>query len=160
MTGKTVYANSSCIAVVEVTRTASIRSRTANNSASTHKVITNACLKLRNILYFFKLFSVDQCQLPKVEGPCRGDFRQWYYDKNSDRCFQFRYGGCQGNTNRFNDRQSCEVRCVRNVVTTAASPLTFTQKRLSDACLVPLDPGPCLQTVRSTELNIFNDNNN
>jgi len=92
-------------------------------------------------------YFLDQCQLPKIEGPCRGNFRQWYYDKHSDRCFQFRYGGCQGNTNRFNDRQSCEVRCVRNVTTTDASPLIV---RPSDACLVPLDPGPCIQTVSST----------
>ncbi|XP_027848870.1 papilin isoform X1 [Aphis gossypii] len=88
----------------------------------------------------------DLCQLPRVEGPCRGDFRQWYYDKNSDRCFQFRYGGCQGNSNRFNDRQSCETRCVQNVVTTAASPI-IAPTRPSDVCLIPLDPGPCLQTI-------------
>ncbi|XP_022174083.1 papilin isoform X3 [Myzus persicae] len=88
----------------------------------------------------------DQCQLPRVEGPCRGDFRQWYYDKNSDRCFQFRYGGCQGNTNRFNDRQSCETRCVQNSVTTVASPI-IPATRPSDVCLIALDPGPCLQTI-------------
>lgn len=84
-----------------------------------------------------------------MEGPCKGDFRQWYYDKNSDRCFQFRYGGCQGNQNRFNDRLSCESRCVQNIITTAASPLINSNIRPSDACLNPLDPGPCLQTVRT-----------
>lgn len=105
------------------------------------------------------MFLSDLCQLPKIGGPCRGDFRQWYYDKNSDRCFQFRYGGCQGNGNRFNDRLSCESRCVRNAVTTVAvSPLTATT-RPSDACLIPLDPGPCLQTVRLILLNNSNDNN-
>ncbi|XP_060859868.1 papilin isoform X4 [Metopolophium dirhodum] len=87
----------------------------------------------------------DLCQLPKVEGPCRGDFRQWYYDKNSDRCFQFQYGGCRGNTNRFNDRQTCETRCVQNAVTVASPVIPAT--RPSDVCLIPLDPGPCLQTV-------------
>lgn len=90
---------------------------------------------------------LDLCQLPKIEGPCRGDFRQWYYDKNSDRCLQFRYGGCEGNPNRFNDRLSCESRCVRSVIPTAASPLIVAPVRLSDACIFPLDPGPCLQTV-------------
>lgn len=94
-----------------------------------------------------QFLSIDQCQLPKVEGPCRGDFRQWYYDQNSDRCFQFRYGGCQGNSNRFHDRQSCESRCARNVITTAASPLIIAPVRPSDVCLAPLDPGPCLQNV-------------
>lgn len=90
---------------------------------------------------------LDLCQLPKVEGPCRGDFIQWYYDKNSDRCLQFRYGGCQGNPNRFNDRLSCESRCVRSVITTATTPLIVAPVRPSDACIFPLDPGPCLQTV-------------
>ncbi|XP_050439361.1 papilin isoform X2 [Adelges cooleyi] len=90
----------------------------------------------------------DICILPKVEGPCRGDFRQWYYDRSSDRCFQFRYGGCQGNTNRFNDRQSCEGRCVRNPTSaTTVSQSAVVPSRPSDACLFSLDPGPCLQTV-------------
>ncbi|XP_050528636.1 papilin isoform X2 [Daktulosphaira vitifoliae] len=89
----------------------------------------------------------DVCQLPKVEGPCRGDFRQWYYDRNSDRCYLFRYGGCQGNTNRFNDQQSCENRCVRNPTTTTISQVAI-PNRPSDACLFTLDPGPCLQTVQ------------
>lgn len=85
-----------------------------------------------------------------MQGPCRGDFRQWYYDKNSDRCFQFRYGGCQGNMNRFNDPQSCEARCVRNVTLVATTPKTNDLIRPSDACLSQLDPGPCVQTVRSS----------
>lgn len=97
-----------------------------------------------------QLFVLDLCQLPKIEGPCRGDFRQWYYDPNSDSCFQFRYGGCQGNSNRFNDQLSCESRCRRRVITTAASPLIVAPSRSSDACLFTLDPGPCLQTVRLT----------
>jgi len=96
---------------------------------------------------------LDLCQLPKVEGPCRGDFRQWYYDKNSDRCFQFQYGGCRGNTNRFNDRQTCETRCVQNSVTVASPVIPAT--RPSDVCLIPLDPGPCLQTVITTSIELL-----
>lgn len=69
-------------------------------------------------IYFF----IDQCQLPKVEGPCRGDFR---------------HGVFQGNTNHFNDRLSCESRCVRkrNLITTATSSLIAATIRPSDSCL-------------------------
>ncbi|XP_025408017.1 papilin isoform X2 [Sipha flava] len=89
----------------------------------------------------------DLCKLPKLEGPCNGNFIQWYYDANNDRCLQFRYGGCQGNPNRFDDRLSCEARCVQNSATTVASSLSMAPVRPSDVCLIPLDPGPCLQTV-------------
>lgn len=47
-------------------------------------------------------------------GPCNGEQIQWYYNKDTDTCEEFNYGGCQGNDNRFNDRGSCEQRCKRH----------------------------------------------
>lgn len=96
----------------------------------------------------YYIFLVDLCQLPKVQGPCGGNYEQWYYDKNSNRCLEFRFGGCQGNANRFNDQLSCESHCVQNVITTAVTPFTIAPTQPSDVCHIPLDPGPCLQTVR------------
>ena len=43
----------------------------------------------------------DICTLPRVVGPCSGSFSQFYYDHERDQCFQFDYGGCQGNKNRY-----------------------------------------------------------
>lgn len=90
---------------------------------------------------------IDLCQLPKIEGPCKADFIQWYYDRNNNRCLRFRYGGCKGNLNRFNDQSSCESRCLQKAITTVTSPPIVSPVRPSDACLNPLDPGPCLHTV-------------
>ncbi|XP_042856111.1 papilin-like, partial [Penaeus japonicus] len=43
--------------------------------------------------------AVDLCQLPRVVGPCSGSFRQFFYDAARDECFDFDYGGCQGDKN-------------------------------------------------------------
>ena len=69
----------------------------------------------------------DVCILPRVVGPCSGSFRQWFYDAATDRCYEFDYGGCQGNPNRFNNAQECQQRCQRapvEVTTTTAYPPT------------------------------------
>ncbi|KAL1418936.1 hypothetical protein MTO96_005477 [Rhipicephalus appendiculatus] len=66
--------------------------------------------------------SQDVCTLPKVQGPCSGTFIQWFYDTETDQCHEFTYGGCQGNANRFNDREACEKKCRKGA---------------------PLPPGPC-----------------
>lgn len=57
--------------------------------------------------------SQDLCSLPPVVGPCDGAYEQYYYDRNTDSCQTFTYGGCQGNNNRFTEKTSCEVRCRR-----------------------------------------------
>lgn len=75
-------------------------------------------------------FLADICNLPRVVGPCSGSFRQWYYDSGTDRCYEFDYGGCQGNPNRFNNGDDCERRCqkVRPIptTTTVASATIYT----------------------------------
>nr|CAD7588891.1 unnamed protein product [Timema genevievae] len=94
----------------------------------------------------------DKCILPRVVGPCSGSIQQWYYEQHSDSCEEFDYGGCQGNANRFNDRQECEESCKRGVpeITTAGPRVLEpkTDNSLSvfqpvDICLTHVDPGPC-----------------
>nr|CAD7426582.1 unnamed protein product [Timema monikensis] len=94
----------------------------------------------------------DKCILPRVVGPCSGSIQQWYYEQRSNNCEEFDYGGCQGNANRFNDRQECEESCKRGVpeITTAGPRILEpkTDNSLSvfqpvDICLTHVDPGPC-----------------
>ncbi|XP_041809444.1 kunitz-type protease inhibitor 1a [Chelmon rostratus] len=44
-------------------------------------------------------------------GSCRDSLTKWYYSPNQEDCFRFNYGGCQGNENRFDTRESCVNFC-------------------------------------------------
>ncbi|XP_054469948.1 kunitz-type protease inhibitor 1a [Anoplopoma fimbria] len=44
-------------------------------------------------------------------GNCRDSFSKWYYDPLQQDCFLFNYGGCKGNENRFDSRDSCTTFC-------------------------------------------------
>ncbi|KAF4106105.1 collagen alpha-6(VI) chain-like [Onychostoma macrolepis] len=55
----------------------------------------------------------DICQLKLDAGTCSNYSVKWYYDVSSGQCVQFWYGGCDGNSNRFNTQEDCEIRCLR-----------------------------------------------
>lgn len=54
----------------------------------------------------------DVCHLPKIHGPCTGYYPMWHYDSDRNTCTQFIYGGCLGNTNRFEKIEDCQAQCV------------------------------------------------
>ena len=54
--------------------------------------------------------------MPKASGPCKASIPQWHFNTVTRRCEKFYYGGCEGNANRFNDRESCEARCLGSFV--------------------------------------------
>ncbi|XP_044730136.1 papilin isoform X2 [Chrysoperla carnea] len=107
--------------------------------------------------------SQDLCTLPKVEGPCDASYDQWYYNKGTDQCEPFVYGGCAGNTNRFNDQQSCEQRCQRRrapdspIETTTRGLLSTLRPRpepqpqinrtVEALCYSRADPGQCSDNI-------------
>ncbi|CAG0912271.1 unnamed protein product [Notodromas monacha] len=64
----------------------------------------------------------NPCSLPKVVGPCSGKFKQWHYEPARDRCFEFDYGGCQGNKNRFDSEATCLQSCQRETPTIQTTP--------------------------------------
>ncbi|XP_007236522.3 collagen, type XXVIII, alpha 1a [Astyanax mexicanus] len=53
------------------------------------------------------------CRQRLDPGPCRNYEIYWYYDPEANACAQFWYGGCQGNSNRFESHDSCKKTCVR-----------------------------------------------
>ena len=113
--------------------------------------------------------SADVCILPRVVGPCSGSFRQWYYDSARDSCYEFDYGGCQGNPNRFNNAHECQQRCQRvrapPTTTTTESPYyprapdrereddyererdRYPPPQQGDMCGLSVDPGPCRASI-------------
>ena len=71
-----------------------------------------------------------KCYLPKMTGSCDGDENNFYFDKDAEKCKEFKYGGCLGNTNRFETMQECQESCLG----------------VSDdvaICAQPYEPGPC-----------------
>ncbi|XP_004438291.1 PREDICTED: WAP, Kazal, immunoglobulin, Kunitz and NTR domain-containing protein 1 [Ceratotherium simum simum] len=53
----------------------------------------------------------DACVLPAVQGPCQGWEPRWAYSPLLQQCHPFVYGGCEGNSNSFESRESCEEAC-------------------------------------------------
>lgn len=79
-----------------------------------------------------------------VVGPCDGEYPSYFYDQVSDTCKEFRYGGCGGNYNRFESRESCEQRCRRS----KESPTTPVYRPSDDVaiCYEPADYGTCSES--------------
>ncbi|CAM4633962.1 unnamed protein product [Leuciscus chuanchicus] len=53
------------------------------------------------------------CRQGLDPGPCREYKMMWYYDPEANACAQFWYGGCQGNSNRFETEDICISGCVQ-----------------------------------------------
>jgi hypothetical protein len=51
------------------------------------------------------------CNLPKVTGRCKASLRRFWYNKATQRCQRFVFGGCGGNRNNFRTRRECNESC-------------------------------------------------
>uniref|UniRef100_H3B2V2 Collagen type XXVIII alpha 1 chain n=1 Tax=Latimeria chalumnae TaxID=7897 RepID=H3B2V2_LATCH len=78
--------------------------------ALSRRLKTTAKIKIKIPPLF--LITTDRCQLQKEEGLCRNFIVKWYYDAEKNSCTRFWYGGCGGNSNRFNTQDECEKTCV------------------------------------------------
>lgn len=65
---------------------------------------------------FLLILDLASCEQPLEEGPCSGNFERWYFDKESDACRPFRYGGCKGTKNNFASEQACLYQCKNPTV--------------------------------------------
>ncbi|NXO84566.1 COSA1 protein, partial [Sitta europaea] len=63
-------------------------------------------------LTFTDVLSDPRCLEPMKPGDCWDYVVKWYYDKNGNSCGQFWYGGCNGNSNRFETEKECQETCV------------------------------------------------
>ncbi|GMH43260.1 hypothetical protein BSKO_11182 [Bryopsis sp. KO-2023] len=69
----------------------------------------------------------DICSLPSDSGPCEAAIQRWFFNKKTNQCEEFIYGGCLGNKNNFESRKACEMRCGQPV----------------DICQLPSETGFC-----------------
>ncbi|XP_017062546.1 papilin isoform X2 [Drosophila ficusphila] len=78
---------------------------------------------------------VDVCNEPATSGPCTDWQTRYYFNKRSQACEPFTYGGCDGTGNRFNDLYECQTVCI------AGREPTVNSAR--DICLQPVVTGRC-----------------
>lgn len=54
------------------------------------------------------------CSLKPETGMCRAQIEKFHFDPDSKSCKSFYWGGCGGNKNKFEDKESCEKFCKSN----------------------------------------------
>ncbi|KAM6467542.1 tissue factor pathway inhibitor isoform 1-T1 [Liasis olivaceus] len=101
------------------------------------------------------------CLLENDPGVCRGLISRYFYNKESQQCEKFQYGGCLGNQNNFKSLQECQDTCHDRVSSTNSlqtdddhqvfstmnnnsAPLIKQElSRLPSLCVMPVDRGLC-----------------
>ncbi|XP_037746604.1 tissue factor pathway inhibitor 2 isoform X2 [Chelonia mydas] len=83
----------------------------------------------------------EVCLLPPKEGPCRALIPRWYYDRYTQTCQEFTYGGCYGNANNFRSLESCEKSC-------------WMIRKVPKICRLEAAPGPCRGYLRRYFFNL------
>jgi hypothetical protein len=96
------------------------------------------------------------CDLDLDIGPCRAYFEKYYYNKQTKKCEPFGWGGCKGNSNKFNSIEECERECVSETKDTETQKNTEIQsedsnltdekvlnKPSSEICQLKKDTGNC-----------------
>ncbi|CAL1290550.1 unnamed protein product [Larinioides sclopetarius] len=79
-----------------------------------HEFIFGGCLGNNNnfeTLEECQEFCEETCDKKFERGPCEGYLVRYYYDKETDECKTFSYGGCRGNTNNFRLQKECMETC-------------------------------------------------
>ncbi|KAJ1101693.1 hypothetical protein NDU88_006758 [Pleurodeles waltl] len=83
------------------------------NRFSTERECLQACSSKRIPDNFEEMVqSEDACAVAQDEGRCQEYSLKWFYNKEKKTCVQFWYGGCGGNSNRFETQKACEAMCI------------------------------------------------
>ncbi|XP_044291674.1 kunitz-type protease inhibitor 1 [Varanus komodoensis] len=69
--------------------------------------------------------TIEHCLAPYRVGRCRGSFRRWYYNPESQECKDFIFGGCKPNKNNYLREEECKLACknVQGVVEKKQEPV-------------------------------------
>lgn len=90
----------------------------------------------------------DACTLPEDPGPCSNSTVRWYYDSDSEKCQQFMYGGCDGNSNNFQTIEECIGRCGKwrssTLLIKQWLTLNLYREKLQRNCKLKIVPIECL----------------
>nr|XP_031289588.1 eppin-like isoform X1 [Camelus dromedarius] len=73
----------------------------------------------------------DICSMPTEPGPCMAFLHRWWYNKTSNMCSIFIYGGCKGNNNNFQSQAICENFCPPKKMVTSLTDQVQTEPTLT-----------------------------
>uniref|UniRef100_A0A8C0JDG4 Tissue factor pathway inhibitor n=1 Tax=Chelonoidis abingdonii TaxID=106734 RepID=A0A8C0JDG4_CHEAB len=95
------------------------------------------------------------CFMEQDPGICRGYFSRYFYNKESQQCEKFKYGGCLGNQNNFKALEECQIACQDNCKCLVVVHQTLSGASnqvlsmflepppLPSLCMTPADRGLC-----------------
>uniref|UniRef100_A0A8C0JBG5 Tissue factor pathway inhibitor n=1 Tax=Chelonoidis abingdonii TaxID=106734 RepID=A0A8C0JBG5_CHEAB len=85
------------------------------------------------------------CFMEQDPGICRGYFSRYFYNKESQQCEKFKYGGCLGNQNNFKALEECQIACQDNCNGASNQVLSMFLEPppLPSLCMTPADRGLC-----------------
>jgi len=62
-------------------------------------------------LHAIMMCVANVCGLPPIVGDCDAAFLRYFFNRTSQRCEMFIWGGCGGNGNRFISGEDCRTAC-------------------------------------------------
>jgi hypothetical protein len=86
---------------------------------------------------------VDPCVLPLDSGRCDKYKIYWYFNQAEKECVRFYFGGCDGNQNRFETREGCDMECKMS------KEEKNELMRLPKQCRAPMEYGDNCEEVTS-----------
>ncbi|KAH8271908.1 hypothetical protein KR044_010427 [Drosophila immigrans] len=103
--------------LVQATQATTVKPRQQQPAQTPQKKQGKVKSIFRNLSCSCKLYSLSRspdpkCLQPLETGPCRMSLERYYYNKDSNACETFKYGGCKGNDNRWGFQQTCEEACL------------------------------------------------
>lgn len=74
-------------------------------------VVIRLNLHFKRYFNFLGSVAPSACFQEKATGSCRAYLTRYYFNKDTENCESFIYGGCRGNSNNFNSLEDCEAVC-------------------------------------------------
>jgi hypothetical protein len=64
-----------------------------------------------DVLIVDPIDAFSPCNFQPEAGPCTDFSERFFFDVETKECRTFQYGGCDGNSNKFETREECELTC-------------------------------------------------
>lgn len=109
-----------------------------NNNFETMEQCNSVCSKVEA-----KTVS-NVCQLDSEVGPCKAALPRYFFNKKTQKCEVFSFGGCQGNANNFLSEEDCRKACPNGNDDTKKD--SESQPKSEKCTLLP-STGPCFASI-------------